>query len=132
MPKMPWRTRRRANGAAKLSSNLASEGHSRQSHRFADRCEPGPSPSRPYIFESYPANFGRSVRPIAQNLFGTDTLVFENQSLAVGSSDREVNRAHHDAGNFAALRFAKEEYLPTCPGGAYSWNQTTRRNRGRF
>ena len=51
--------------------------------------------------------------------FIANTSVLENRSAELVSADREVDRAYHDPGNFAALRFAKEMYqragtLSTC------------------
>ena len=41
-------------------------------------------------------------------VFGTDALVLEDCSAEMVSADREINRASHDPGNFAALRITKE------------------------
>jgi len=40
--------------------------------------------------------------------FIADASVLENRSAELVSTDREVDRAHHDPGNFAALRLTKE------------------------
>ena len=51
--------------------------------------------------------------------FIANTSVVENCSAELVSADREVSRADHDPGNFAALRLTKEMYqragtLGTC------------------
>jgi hypothetical protein len=40
--------------------------------------------------------------------FSPDASVLENRSAELVSTDREVDRAHHDPGNFAALRLTKK------------------------
>ena len=42
--------------------------------------------------------------------FVADASVPENRSADLVSADREVDRAHHDSRNFAALRLTKEMY----------------------
>ena len=45
--------------------------------------------------------------------FIANTAVLENRSAELVSTDREVDRAYHDPGNFAALRLTKEMYQRT-------------------
>jgi hypothetical protein len=66
--------------------------------------------------------FGRLVCSDARGLFVTDAFVFENCSTGLVSTDREVDRAHHDPRNLAALRFAKEMYQRARARSASQWN----------
>ena len=45
--------------------------------------------------------------------FIANSPVLANRSAELVSADREVDRAHHDPGNFAALRLTKEMYQRT-------------------
>jgi hypothetical protein len=49
--------------------------------------------------------------------FIANPSVLENRSAAVVSEDREVDRAYHDTGNFAALRLTKEMHQRACTLG---------------
>ena len=42
--------------------------------------------------------------------FTANTAVLENRSAELVSANREVDRAQHDPGDFAALRLTKEMY----------------------
>src|SRR5437016_14517142 len=106
---------RKANAAEKsfLSSatkrRLICRAKRRSQPHGATHCrEPGASASRPKTLRSRLEDFRRFVRSHAREVFAPDVFALQNYPTGLVSTNCEVDRAHDDPRNFAALRLAKE------------------------
>src|SRR5213593_5214846 len=103
-----------------------------QSHGATHCCEPGASAWPSQILRPRLEDFRRFVRSHAREVFAPDAFALENCSARLVSTNREVDRAHNDPRNFAALRLAKEMYRRARALSAWQWNYASRHNRRRL